>query len=203
MLPNPCWLLSRELLYTALTRHQERLVVLHQGPLAEYRRFAGDEHSEIARRMTNLFADSVAARGVRSERRQRFLEDGLIHRTERGDLVRSKSELVIADKLHARGIDYAYEQPLVLPNGRVRYPDFTITDHARGVTFYWEHLGMLDDPGYRARWERKRAEYLEAGIKPHEDGGSPEGTLIETRDDPGGGLDAGAIATLIDSVVLE
>ena len=38
------------------------------------------------------------------------------------------------------------------------YPDFTIADHARGVSFYWEHLGMLDDQGYRARWEGKRAE---------------------------------------------
>lgn len=30
---------------------------------------------------------------------------------------------------------------------------------------------MLDDRGYRARWERKRAEYLAAGIKPWQDGG--------------------------------
>ena len=120
------------------------LVILHQGPLVEYRRYAGDEHSEIARRMTNLFADPLP-REVAINAQQRFLEEGLIHRTERGDLVRSKSELVIADKLHARGIDYAYEQPLVLPNDRTRYPDFTIADHARGVTFYWEHLGMLDD----------------------------------------------------------
>ncbi len=26
VLPNPCWLLSRELLYTALTRHRDRFV---------------------------------------------------------------------------------------------------------------------------------------------------------------------------------
>ena len=150
VLTNPCWLLSREFLYTALTRHQERLVILHEGPLVEYRRYAGDEHSEIAGRMTNLFADPLP-REVTVNAQQRFLEEGLIYRTERGDLVRSKSELVIADKLHARGIDYAYEQPLVLPNGRTRYPDFTIADHAHGVTFYWEHLGMLDDQGYKVR----------------------------------------------------
>lgn len=201
VLTNPCWLLSRELLYTALTRHKDRLVILHQGSLAEYRRYAGDEHSEIARRMTNLFTDPLP-REISVGTQQRFLEDGLIHRTERGDLVRSKSELVIADKLHARGIDYAYEQRLVLPNGRFRYPDFTITDHARGVTFYWEHLGLLDDSGYRARWERKRAEYLEAGIRPAEDAADAEGILIETRDRPGGGLDSAAIATLIEKVVL-
>ena len=201
VLTNPCWLLSRELLYTALTRHRDRLVVLHQGPLVEYRRYAGDEHSEIARRMTNLFADPLP-REITVNAQQRFLEEGLIHRTERGDLVRSKSELVIADKLHARGIDYAYEQPLVLPNGRTRYPDFTIADHARGVTFYWEHLGMLDNHRYRDRWEGKRAEYLKCGIGPHKDGGGPEGTLIETRDEPGGSLDAAMIASVIDGVIL-
>ncbi len=201
VLTNPCWLLSRELLYTALTRHRDRLVILHEGSLVEYRRYAGDEHSEIARRMTNLFVDP-SPREVTVNAHQRFLEEGLIHRTERGDLVRSKSELVIADKLYARGIDYAYEQRLVLPNGRTRYPDFTIADDARGVIFYWEHLGMLDNQGYRARWEKKRGEYLECGIGSHEDGGGPEGTLIETRDDPGGSLDATAVASVIDRVIL-
>jgi hypothetical protein len=201
VLTNPCWLLSRELLYTALTRHQQRLVVLHQGSLAEYRRYAGDEHSEIARRMTNLFIDPMP-RAVNIGTQQRFLEEGLIHRTERGDLVRSKSELVIADKLFARGVGYAYEQGLVLRNGRIRYPDFTITDQARGMTFYWEHLGMLDDPGYRARWESKRAEYLESGIEPPDGAADSEGVLIETRDQPGGGLDAAEIARIIDQVVL-
>jgi ATP-dependent exoDNAse (exonuclease V) alpha subunit len=53
VLTNPCWLLSRELLYTALTRHQDRLVILHQGPLSEYRRYSGEEYSVIAQRMTN------------------------------------------------------------------------------------------------------------------------------------------------------
>jgi hypothetical protein len=200
VLPNPCWLLSRELLYTALTRHRDRLVVLHQGPLVDFRRFAGEEHSEIARRMTNLFTNP-APREVIVDRERRFLEAGLIHRSERGDLVRSKSELVIADKLYARGIEYLYEQPFALGEGRLRYPDFTIADHARGVTFYWEHLGMLDDPGYSARWKRKRAEYLAAGMGPWQDGGGPEGTLIETRDEPGGGLDASKIARLIDEVL--
>ena len=203
MLTNPCWLLSRELLYTALTRHVKRLTVLHQGPLAAYRGFARDEHSEIARRMTNLFADP-RPREVMVGHQVRFLEDGLIHRTESGDLVRSKSEVIIADKLFARGVDYAYEQPLTLPNGRTRYPDFTIEDPARGVTFYWEHLGLLDDPAYRARWERKRAEYLEpeTGIKHWQEPGDSAHILVETRDQPGGGIDSAEIARLIDEVVM-
>lgn len=201
VLPNPCWLLSRELLYTALTRHRDRLVVFHQGPLTEFRRFSGDEHSEIARRMTNLFVEPHPCE-VRVGATARFLEDRLIHRSERGELVRSKSELVIADKLFARSIDYGFEQPIVLADGRTRYPDFTIADHASGITYYWEHLGRLDDPIYRARWARKRTSYIAAGIRPYEEGGGPQGALIETRDDPNGGLDAAAIATLIDTVLL-
>lgn len=201
ILPNPCRLLSRELLYTALTRHTDRLVVLHQGPLADFRRFAGEEYSEIARRMTNLFVDP-SPREVIVDRRPRFLEEGLIHRTEGGVLVRSKSELVIANKLHSKNIEFVYEQPLVLPSGRTRYPDFTIADAARGVTYYWEHLGLLDDPTYRARWERKRDEYVKAGIRSWQDGGGDLGTLIETRDDPGGALDAQRIAEIIDQAGL-
>jgi hypothetical protein len=116
--------------------------------------------------------------------------------------VRSKSELVIADKLHARGIEYAYEQPVTLAPGRVRYPAFTIADHASGVTYYWEHLGLLEDPQYRSRWERKRAEYHRAGILGFEAGGGENGTLIETRDDRVGGLDAQHVAKLIDQILL-
>jgi ATP-dependent exoDNAse (exonuclease V) alpha subunit len=198
VLPNPCWLLSRELLYTALTRHKDRLVILHQGSFAEFRRFAGEQHSVIAERMTNLFLDPLPQEVVVGQKTA-FLEASLIHRTERGELVRSKSELVIADKLHARRVNYAYEQPLVLPSGAKRYPDFTIDDAASGNTYYWEHLGMLEDPGYRQRWDRKRVEYESAGIR---EGGGENGTLIVTRDQSSGGLDGAAIAKLIDSLSL-
>jgi ATP-dependent exoDNAse (exonuclease V) alpha subunit len=201
VLPNPCWLLSRELLYTALTRHRDRLVILHEGPIFDFRRFSGEEYSEIARRMTNLFYDPLP-REVVVGNDVRFLEDGLIHRTERGELVRSKSELVIADKLYSRGISYAYEQALLLEGGRLRYPDFTIADHAKGVTYYWEHLGLMGDSKYRAGWERKRKEYEAAGIIPWENGGGSLGTLIETQDNANGGLDAVAISRLIEDVIL-
>jgi len=201
VLPNPCWLLSRELLYTALTRQRDRLVVLHQGPLVDLRRFAGDEYSEIAGRMTNLFVDP-APQEVSIGQQTKFMEAGRIHRTERGDLVKSKSELVIADKLHGRGVDYSYEQPLAVPGDCVRYPDFTIADSARGINFYWEHCGMLNDPEYRSRWERKKRAYRNAGILPWEEGGGENGTLIETRDSDNGGLDAAAIASLIDRVLV-
>ena len=74
--------------------------------------------------------------------------------TERGDLVRSKSELVIADKLHARGIDYAYEQRLVLPDGRTRYLISRSRMTRWGLPSTGSTSACSTTPGYRARWER-------------------------------------------------
>ena len=37
----------------------------------------------------------------------RFFEEYLIHRTARGEMVRSKSEVIIADHLANKGIEYA------------------------------------------------------------------------------------------------
>ena len=154
VVPNPCWLLSRELLYTALTRQQNRIVLFHQGPFNELRGYTVETWSDIARRMTNLFVDPAPVQ-VKVGQHDRFLEDGLIHRTRRGDLVRSKSEVIIADGLLAQGIrDYIYERPLVGPDGIPRYPDFTIEDAESGITVYWEHLGLLEDPTYADRWKK-------------------------------------------------
>ena len=51
----------------------------------------------------------------------------LIHTTDKGHLVRSKSELVIANELFHLGINYEYEQPfdLELKRGTITiHPDF-------------------------------------------------------------------------------
>ncbi len=202
VLPNPCWLLSRELLYTALTRQQDRVVILHQGDVRDLRRYANDNHSDIARRLTNLFAPPNPIRFQESDGNEKFLEERLIHRTKRGDLVRSKSEVIIANELLAQGIDrYEYEEPLTLPSGKTRYPDFTIVDDDTGARYYWEHLGLLHNPEYAARWQRKLHAYREAGILPYKDGGGSAGTLIITRDNEVGGIDAKAIADIIRDVL--
>jgi len=193
VLPNPCRLLSRELLYTALTRQKNRIVILFQGNPADLRLYADDQHSETARRLTNLF-DSPAPVRI-GERRY---DDRLIHRTARGELVRSKSEVIIANELHNRGIDYAYEKELQFDNGPPRFPDFTIEDAASGLTVYWEHCGMLTDRGYKARWEAKQTWYRTNNIKSLEDGGGSCGTLVVTTDDPQTGFDTVEITKIIN-----
>jgi hypothetical protein len=114
-----------------------------------------------------------------------------------GWLVRSKSEVIIANKLYARGIPYTYEQELRLQDAR-RLPDFTIDDADTGRTIYWEHLGMLRDPAYRQSWEEKQAWYRRVGILPLDEDGGAQGTLVWTRDDDQGGIDCPRIDEVID-----
>jgi hypothetical protein len=40
----------------------------------------------------------------------RFLDDRLIHRTRRGEVVRSKSEVIVADLLHSLNMEYECEK---------------------------------------------------------------------------------------------
>ena len=195
VLPNPCRLLSRELLYTALTRQKDRIVILHQGPRTELRKFSSDDHSETARRLTDLF---VAPSPV--EINGRFFDDYLIHRTARGEMVRSKSEVIIADHLANHGIEYGYEQPLTI-DGVTKYPDFTIEDMESGLTLYWEHCGMLHVPSYHRRWEEKLGWYRSHGILPQEEGNGEDGTLIITRDEVNGSINSAKITTLIKDVL--
>ena len=54
-------------------------------------------------------------------------EDGRIHHTLADVVVRSKSEVIIANMLHERGISFRYERPLRAPDGTFYLPDFTIT----------------------------------------------------------------------------
>ena len=195
VLPNPCRLLSRELLYTALTRQKDRIVILHQGPRTELLKYSSDDRSETAQRLTNLF---VAPSPI--EINGRFFENHLIHRTMRGEMVRSKSEVIIADQLANNDIEYHYERPLTI-DGVTKYPDFTIEDMESGLTVFWEHSGMLHVPSYKARWDEKRVWYRRHDILPYEEGGGENGILVETRDEPNGGIDSAKITALVTDVL--
>ena len=199
VVPNPCRLLSREMLYTALTRHKSKVVILHQGDFRELHRYAHAEASEVAGRMTNLFRSSQPVE-VQVRAKEVFLDSNLIYRTHRGELVRSKSEWIIADKLHSAGIDYQYEQPLSLA-GIDRLPDFTIVDDDSGETWYWEHNGLLDNANYRERWERKLDAYRSEGILPLKEGGGKNGTLLITEEKHGTGLRAEEINKNVDAIL--
>jgi hypothetical protein len=167
IVPRRSRLLTRELIYTALTRSKDRLILLLEG---DDPGFLYDliRTSETARRSTNLFAVGIRAEDTRAERsgkpsRDRYAAH-LIYRTTRGEMVRSKSELLIAEKLNILGINYQYERPLdgTTRQGRLR-PDFSFIDFAGNVVL-WEHLGRLDRADYRVGWDWKRQWYAQNGF---------------------------------------
>lgn len=189
ILPRASRLLSRELLYTALTRSREQMVLLVEGDdasmLYEYTR---PERSETARRNTNLFTSVV-----RADDESLPYTEHLIHRTEKGHLVRSKSELVIANMLFNNNVDYEYERVLEgeVEPGRLR-PDFSFVTPA-GDLLVWEHLGMLSREDYRRGWEWKREWYRKNGFIEGQ-------TLFTSEDDERGGLDSTELKRVLEHV---
>ena len=86
--------------------------------------------------------------------------------TRKGERVRSKSEVIIADALEAAGVPYRYEQPLHLGGYNPVSPDFTCLNKRTRQEFYWEHLGGMDDPSYREGALKKLSDYALAGFFP-------------------------------------
>lgn len=200
VLPNPCRNLSREMLYTALTRQKSKIILLHQGDFRDLMPLSHETASAISRRMTTLFQPSRPV-AVKLRNATVFMDEGLIYLTENGELVRSKSEWIIADKLKAAGIRYQYEQPVML-GGVERFPDFTIRDDDSDLVWYWEHNGMMSDPWYKKRWERKEAAYRKEGIlRPSEVGDDRKGTLLVTEEGEGKSLDPARIQANIDLIL--
>jgi hypothetical protein len=120
----------------------------------------------------------------------------------KGEFMISKSEVIIADHLFREGAPYTYEQPITDSRGITIHPDFTISNSNLGVTFYWEHLGMLGNKGYRKKWIRKQEWYRLSGIVPYEEATQEhDKILITTKDKPDGGIDSQQVLTIIKQII--
>lgn len=113
-----------------------------------------------------------------------FAVDALQLFTSRGERVRSKSEVIIAETLERLCVPYRYEFPLEL---KVRgygcvdrkgvrgescasrhsvkfYPDFTCLNLRTRREFIWEHFGLMSDTEYAASAVEKLEIYCDNGI---------------------------------------
>lgn len=95
-------------------------------------------------------------------------EENLSIMSDKGVMMRSKSERIIAARLDYYEIPYAYEAPLKLRNGDTIYPDFTIINPVTKEKIYWEHFGMMDEKGYQENAFKKIKKLIENGIIPGE-----------------------------------
>lgn len=187
VLPKSGQILSRELIYTALTRAKKKLILLVEDSPQWMLEYTKPQYSVMAHRNTNLFKYSVRESKVDVPH-----IEGLIHKTLKdGLLVRSKSEVIIANMLYEANIDFEYEKFLE-EKGKRFLPDFTFED-AAGDPIIWEHLGMLSNPAYKESWDKKLAFYKSIGFK--------EGTnLFTTIDHENGSIDSDEIKEVLQTI---
>ena len=79
--------------------------------------------------------------------RKSFKKGAPVFKTLKGDRVRSKSEMIIADRLYVNGIPYKYECPLKV-GGKIIHPDFSIMRMSDHKIIYHEHCGKMDGKEY-------------------------------------------------------
>jgi hypothetical protein len=194
VLPKTASTLSRELLYTGLTRFRKKMIVFLERDTTVLERLRNPQCSDTLLRNTNMFVLAVRPESV-----DRYYAAHLIHRTRpsaqhpQGILVRSKSEVIVADILTSLGVSFEYEQKLPSkdePND-FKLPDFTVS--YEGDTFYWEHLGMLSVPSYCEAWNNKRQWYEDNGYLDR---------VITSEDGADGSIDAAEIERIARKTIL-
>ena len=101
-----------------------------------------------------------------------FQPDSPEYYTARGERVRSKSEVIIADTLTRLSIPYRYEYPLTLHRGGRKttsltiYPDFLCLNLRTRQEFIWEHFGLMDNSAYSTSAVQKLQTYNQNDIHP-------------------------------------
>lgn len=92
-------------------------------------------------------------------------KEALVHKTMKGHMVRSKSEMLIADNLFFSKIPYRYEWDWPLKVG-VACADFTLLNPETLIFIPWEHFGMMDVDAYADRAMKKIQMYMNSGFVP-------------------------------------
>jgi len=159
---------EKRIFYVAMTRAKYNLVVSRAEKRSLNRRtrrynksdFLSLSHDpKLVKEASSPFEIQITA-PERPKAEEGYRSDGRVFETKCGVLVRSKSEMLLANEFTGRGMYFEYEEadPAV-PDA---LPDFSFPDYGRVVL---EHLGLLDDPNYVERWNKKAKAYEEQGIR--------------------------------------
>ena len=162
--------------------YDERVLNQASKDLANLRRITASDRAFGTEAIKGIYEKQVAARKSlivpfelpdedyaclweKENQRERLISSvNCIYQTEKGDRVRSKSEVIIADKLHRAGISYLYERPCYIEGLDTVHPDFTVLNKRTRKQYIWEHFGGMDDPDYREKALRKIAAYAREGM---------------------------------------
>ena len=151
VIPEKSSFITKELLYTAVTRAETKLFLLVNETLKDELPFIlsrACENSVLAQRKTLLFGYKTSTFKPYSYKKK----DG--EEIE----VRSKIELLIAKALDENDVEYVYEPGDFYQEFRI-WPDFKL--NIDGKSYYIEHLGDMEHKPYRDRWFMKWQIYKE------------------------------------------
>ena len=102
----------------------------------------------------NTWINSQQKKKAKLMRELHYLEysykngDEPLNYTEKGEIVRSKSEKILADHYHVLGIPYIYELPIRMKGFGYIKPDFTLLNKHTRKVYIHEHFGMMDQAEY-------------------------------------------------------
>lgn len=208
----------RNLLETKLRTIEENLEGQEQ-LLEKYKSYRDDR---VLGRMRPVYQRIVEAawsreaqqrQAARIAAQQKALADGtayhpenLKHKNARGELNRSKSEIIVDSIYRELKIPYSYEERVYWPKNvpkeaweikrRLGIPDYYVPDFTStmpdGTKKYHEHLGKMNDADYMEDWKKKMILYYWAGVIPGKN-------LIITADDCNGGIDQQAIMQVLEA----
>lgn len=144
----------------------ERLLNSSQSPQTDLRNIYSRYNYEIKKQITpvDMSDEDYADFWISKEYERKEVHTETEYRTEKGEIVRSKSELNIANMLHKFKIPYNYEMPFVLKSGIVIHPDFTVWDSKKRREVYWEHRGMMDDSDYALHSVKRLKDYSKNNV---------------------------------------
>ena len=115
-----------------------------------------------------LSDEEYAARWQAINYKKDFIPENKNYRTIKDEIVRSKSEILIADTLNRMNIPYHYEFPikLITEDGTKRtfHPDFLCLNRRTRKEFLWEHFGRMDDAEYATQTVSKLNLFSRNGI---------------------------------------
>jgi exodeoxyribonuclease V alpha subunit len=172
-------LLSPELFYTGLTRAKRHCTLFVEEDISPLLSMRRKEKSHLLGINSSLFEFRPLADALLNM--QGWYEEGKLHQALAGLMVRSKSEVIIANMLSERDISFKYEIPLTAPDGTFYLPDFTITWN--GERWYWEHWGLMQKEEYRNHRDTKKRWYEKFF----------PGRLVESSESPTLSADADAL----------
>ena len=142
----------------------EKMLKLYPDTIAEDIYESLPEERKRYAKPINICDDDFAQKWMQTPyKRKPFKKDAPKFYTMKGERVRSKSEILVADRLRERSVPYRYECPLLIGN-EIIHPDFTILRMSDRKILYLEHCGKMDDEDYKEDMVERCNLYSEGGI---------------------------------------